>query len=65
MERKPPLLSEEQKDCRNRAELLFADAHRKARSLKRISRRQAERARVREVLDSLRKGLKAGGMFKR
>lgn len=57
-----PPLSDDQKDFLNKADLLFKDAHRKAKSLKRISRYQAQRARVREVLASLREGLKAVSM---
>jgi hypothetical protein len=56
--------SDEQKDCQAKADLFFADAHKKAKSLKRISTARAQNARIREVLFSLREGLIAGQIAK-
>lgn len=58
-------LTDEQKDYRKQANLLFQDAHRKAKSLKRISRRPLKRQRTREVLARLKEGLRIGEKAKR
>lgn len=58
-------LSEEQKDCQSKANLYFADAHSKAKSLRRISTLRKQRLRIREVLSSLKEGLEFGQRIKR
>lgn len=65
MEKLNSPLTDEQKDYRKQADLLFQDAHHKAQSLKRISRRSLQRERAREVLASLKEGLRVGELAKR